>query len=225
MQLNFKFTKSSCNPLAGFMATFLFAFLELNGRQDKRRPLLETLIAFWKGVKLLNCSNNIATDIDMCHLICIIQHTHTHTNRKEDPTLMRKNELAKYWQDLGIVKARKEKGKILAYKLQKQPRPFPLSVCLCFCKFIDNWQFEMATKQKTGVAFDFRHMRVYEPNPYWLCHSWREPLIQDPKKKKQEKTQASCQGRIAKKKNIAKKWNNNNRETRLRTIDNDLMTL
>lgn len=28
---------------------------------------------------------------------------------------MRKNELAKYWQDLGIVKARKEKGKILAY--------------------------------------------------------------------------------------------------------------
>jgi len=81
----------------------LFYLPSLNWMDSQAAPpRIETLIAFWKGVKLLNCSNNIATDIDMCHLICIIQHT----NRKEDPTLMRKNELAKYWQDLGIVKGK-----------------------------------------------------------------------------------------------------------------------
>lgn len=128
---------------------------------------------------MLNCSNNTATDIDICHLICIILHTNRN-RRRPHPCWNKKKT---YWQDLGFgqttetglgrdrVRVRVRVKKETPSRLSCNTIGAPFSaVCLCFCKFIDNWQFEMATTapgQTQGLLSTF-DTSENKPSPYTL---------------------------------------------------------
>lgn len=121
---------------------------------------------------MFNCSNNIATDIDMCHLICIILADSTAQVDIGDRRLRGGMPnpccaaLCAMWA-LPRERERKKKptckiltGRTCRTSCAQEPgtvsrlswqraRPFRCpAVCLYFCKFIDNWQFEMATSTR-----------------------------------------------------------------------------
>lgn len=131
--------------------------------------------------KLLNCSNNIATDIDMCHLICIIldgarpgawvaltltcsrwcpaQKPSWHRAGQGRQAGRQASKRAISGQDLLAELAVSR----LSCTADRTLRPFAfpsLSVCLYFCKFIDNWQFEMATRTTTLQTKQTKARRV-----------------------------------------------------------------
>lgn len=127
--------------------------------------------------KLLNCSNNIATDIDMCHLICIIlARARPGTWVALTLTCSRWCPAQKpNWHRAGQGKQAGEqasdfwagpprRARCEPLKLHCRPHPASLSVCLYFCKFIDNWQFEMATTTTTTLQTKQTKARRVSPS-------------------------------------------------------------